>query len=363
MNRQANNELHNILQHYDLGKLANFEKDIRGTVNTSFTIETIKDGVKKKSFFRRYKKGVKEEELLFEHSLTDYLIEHSNLPVACIYKTHEGKSYVHLHQNETDQHGTFYAIFDFLPGSDKYTWVDPECTDREVISAAQTLAKFHEVTSNLQPKGKRAEPKIVELLTKIGVFLSECPQKDKHTIFDAYLLQNLSLLIGNLNKTLEILSQPDAAQMIQCIIHCDYHPGNLKFENEEVTGMFDFDWSKVDFRLFDVALALWYFFASWKPENDGALNLAPLTLFFNTYEEYLSQSKRISPLSIIERRYMPWMINASNLYVLNWTLLDFYNKDVDPQDYLIFLRHSVNFAQWFENQENREQLSKIFTIS
>lgn len=360
MDNQAHNELQNILQHYDLGKLSDFQKDVRGFVNTSFTIETNKEGKTKKSFLRRYKKGVTEEELLFEHSVINHLVDHSNLPVACIYKTHAGKSYVHLFQNDADLQGTFYAIFDFLHGNDKYTWIDPECSDQEVVSAAQILAQFHDVIFNLQPQGKRAEPKILELLTNIGIYLSECPQKDKHTIFDDCLMNNLPLLSADLKNTLDILSQPDAAQMPQCIIHCDYHPGNLKFENEKVSGLFDFDWSKVDFRLFDISLALWYFFTSWKPEKDGALNLEPLALFFNTYQQSLAQSQGISPLSAIERRYMPWMINASNLYVLNWTLLDFYNKDVDPQDYLVFLRHSVNFTRWFANPQHMDQLSKIF---
>ncbi len=360
MDNQANDELHNILQRYDLGKLTDFQKDIRGFVNTSFTIETIKDGKIKKSFLRRYKKGVKEEELLFEHSVINHLVEFHKLPVACIYKTLLEKSYVHLFQDDADRQGTFYAIFDFLPGNDKYTWIDPHCTDREVVSAAQTLAQFHEAINDLQPEGQRAEPKILELLDQIGNYLLECPQKDKHTIFDLALLENLPLLIANLKKTLEILSQPEAAQMPQCIIHCDFHPGNLKFENEQVSGLFDFDWSKIDFRLFDVALALWYFFASWKPENDGALEFSPLALFYNTYQKYLEQSKGITPLTAIERRYLPWMINASNLYVLNWTLLDFYSKDVDPQDYLVFLLHSINFTKWFEDPRHMEQLTSLF---
>ena len=53
------------------------------------------------------------------------------------------------------------------------------------------------------------------------------------------------------------------------------------------------------------------------------------------------------------------MINASNLYVLNWTILDFYGKDVDPQEYMIYLRHHVNFLRWFEDRDNFARLEKI----
>lgn len=360
MNQNTNLELHNILQHYDLGDLLDFQKDLRGFVNTSFTIETIKDGKINKSFLRRYKSSIREEELLFEHSVVNHLVEFHSLPVACIYKTRQGKSYIHLYQSDADQNGVFYAIFDFLQGEDRYTWVDPECNDDEVISSAQTLAKFHDAVSDLIPQGKRSEPKIFELLTQIKNFLYECPRQNKHTIFDNYLLENIPLLVDNVEKTLAILSQPEIDQMMQCIIHCDFHPGNLKFSGGEVSGLFDFDWSKIDFRLFDVALALWYFFASWKSHNDGALRLKPLILFYETYQNWLTQCHSIPPLTAIERRYLPWMINASNIYVMNWTLLDYYSKDVDPQEYLRFLRHSVNFTRWFENTNQADQLSRIF---
>lgn len=360
LDHQANSELQNILEHYNLGKLTNYQKDIRGFVNTSFTIETIKDGKIKKSFLRRYKKGVKEEELLFEHSVINHLVEYHTLPVACIYKTRHGKSYVHLFRDEADQLGTFYAIFDFLQGEDRYTWVDPQCTAGEIISSAQILAQFHAAVTDLQPQGKRAELKILDLLNQINDFLSTVSTKNKHTLFDDYLLANLPFLNTDLQKTRSILSQPEVAQLMQCVIHCDYHPGNLKFTGEQVSGLFDFDWSKVDFRLFDVALALWYFFTSWKSENDGELQLPQVKLFYEKYQLYLSNSQEISPLTPLERCYLPWMINASNLYILNWTLLDYYNKDVDPQEYFRFLRHSVNFSRWFENPQNPDRLSKIF---
>ena len=36
-------------------------------------------------------------------------------------------------------------------------------------------------------------------------------------------------------------------------MHCDYHPGNLKWVDEQGVGLFDFDWSKLDYRVFDIA--------------------------------------------------------------------------------------------------------------
>ena len=61
----------------------------------------------------------------------------------------------------------------------------------------------------------------------------------------------------------------------------------------------------------------------------------------------------------IELYYLPYLINASNLYVLNWTVLDYYAKEVDPREYLIYLRHSLNFMLWFGRSENRAELVRV----
>jgi hypothetical protein len=50
------------------------------------------------------------------------------------------------------------------------------------------------------------------------------------------------------------------------------------------------------------------------------------------------------------------MINAGNLYVLSWTILDYYQKDVDPDEYLKYLNHHINFTNWFEAEENKNNL-------
>jgi homoserine kinase type II len=143
------------------------------------------------------------------------------------------------------------------------------------------------------------------------------------------------------------------------VVHCDYHPGNLKFIQSRVSGLFDFDWSKVDLRSFDVGLALWYFCASWKNPTDGELRLDDLATFLGAYQDYLRAQPGARPLSPLEAHYLPYLINAGNLYVLNWTILDFYSKDVDPQEYLIYLRHSVNFTRWFEAEGNLERLEAL----
>jgi hypothetical protein len=56
---------------------------------------------------------------------------------------------------------------------------------------------------------------------------------------------------------------------------------------------------------------------------------------------------------------MPDMIAAANLYVLNWTILDYLRKDVDPDEYLVYLEHAVRTIRWLENSDHRSVLIAV----
>ena len=99
-------------------------------------------------------------------------------------------------------------------------------------------------------------------------------------------------------------------------------------------GLFDFDWSKVDWHAFDVALAVWYFCASWEAADDGQLRLDKARTFLTAYQRRLQEGSDCPPLSPAEIRYLPHLINAGNIYVLYWTLRDYFGKPVDPEEYL-----------------------------
>jgi homoserine kinase type II len=79
-------------------------------------------------------------------------------------------------------------------------------------------------------------------------------------------------------------------------IHCDYHPGNLKFNDDKGLGIFDFDWSKIDYRLLDVALCRVYFTSLW---NDKAVGRIPdnFSLFLSTCKQACHRLEHISPLT------------------------------------------------------------------
>lgn len=345
-----------VLGHYDLGELTGFEKNERGFVNTSFAIETLANEVRTKRFFRKYKAGVKEEELLFEHSVIERLVAHGSPPVARLLKTREDKTFVKRTEGESP---VFYAIFDFLSGDDRYTWVAPQCTRTELVSAGKVLAQFHSAVSDLMPAGQRAEPRIADLLPQLARDVAECQSRSKGAAFDQYLIAHQALIQASITRLLDVLNEPEIKELPQLVVHCDFHPGNLKFKGEQVSGLFDFDWSKVDMRCFDVGLALWYFITSWEGERDGELQSEGLGTFLQAYQDALRELPGVGRLNLTELKYLPDMIAAGNLYILNWTIQDYYHKDVDPREYLVYLRHGVNFIKRYTQEGKRSVLARL----
>jgi homoserine kinase type II len=358
MNADQNSEIKAILKYYDLGELVECERNDRGYVNTSYAIEVMAGGSIHKYFLRRYKKGIKKEDIDFEHSLINHLLDKKFAPVAGIIKTRAGGTYVHRLEDERDKEGVYYAIFEFLNGEDRYTWVSPVCQSEELISAAQVLAQYHHTVYGFLPQGKRSEASIQTLLSELASLVAGARDRTKNTLFDACLIEHAPIILENIAETLSAVNEPDCKAGARLVIHCDYHPGNLKFSGSRATGLFDFDWSKLDLRCFDVGLALFYFFTGWG-EQDGVLRLEDVALFLVAYQNALQNLPGVGPLSPGELKYLPHMIHAANLYVLNWTILDYYAKDVDPQEYLVYLQHGVNLIRWLARPESGIKLEQM----
>ncbi len=347
---EETSELQAVLAAYDLGELQASARDLRGTVNTSFFVDTLKDGRRSRYFLRRYKPTIQRDEIRFEHALIRHLTERGQCPVARVHPTREGSTVV-------ERGGAFYALFDYLPGEDRYTWVRPRCPAAELSAAGRLLAQFHSDVAAFRPPGHREEPRILRLLTIIA---REWERACRRPGSDAYLRYALDHA-DDVRRRLAAVSSAlrrSAAGLPTVINHSDYHPGNLKFEGARISGLVDFDWAKVDLRAFDVALATWYFCASWEGAADGRLRLGELAAFLRGYQGRLRETAGIAPLSAAEMAVLPDLIHAGSLYILYWGLRDYLSKPVDPDEYLVYLRHSINTTRWLSRPVNRRRVAE-----
>lgn len=352
------NEIMTVLNHYELGHLVRFERNERGYVNTNFAIEVEREGVLKRYFLRRYKSEIGESDIEFEHSVIQHLHAKGFKLVASIVPTLRGETFIRRHLSEGGK-PAYYALFEFLSGEDRYTCVDPHPSREEIAGAAVVLAQFHQAVSDLKPRGHKTEAVIFELLGSLPDLLESSLRRGLDQQVEKYLLDNAAQTCMHIERTIAELENLDCEECPRIVIHCDYHPGNLQFRGDRVSALFDFDWSKIDARSFDIGLALFYFFASWGADHDGHLRVDETKLFLEKYQDAFLIPGEIGPLTASELRCLPAMIQAGNLYVLNWALLAFGSKAIDPTEAMLWIKHGFNTIRWLEKEANHKQLRDL----
>jgi len=347
-----------IENYYDLGKVLDVYEIFGGYVNRSFGVITEKDGEKHNYFVRKYKKGVQPKEILLEHNLITCAKQNGLEIAAGLFPAKDGSTFIKITEGTGDKAQDWYfAVYEYLEGEDKYTWVDNELTDKEYASSAEVIATFHNAVKDFDPGDfERVEPKILDLLRELPDTFKKWAALDIKNVFQDYYVKNLPRILEVMNSI--VIPEEDQKELIMCPIHCDYHPGNLKFENEQAVGIFDFDWSKIDIRVFEIGLSLAYFCESWVGERDGVLNLHSCRVFLEAYQRKLKELGGLPPLNETELRYMPEMINAGNIYLIFWCLRSYYDDlSLNAYEYLAYLTHQVKAMNWVE--EHRDEIMEM----
>jgi homoserine kinase type II len=331
---------------YEVGKVVDAYEIFGGYVNRSFMVSIEKNGVSEQYFVRKYKLGITENEILFEHALVRHAMHNGFNLLAGVITARDGNTYVspEISRNK-------FALYQFLQGEDKYTWDNPLMEDSEYVSAAEVLALFHSAAADFDPNGLgRVEPGIIDLVAQLNRHFTKCSKKNYSTKFHDYFTAN----IGDILKSIEEnpISKEASAQLVKTPIHCDFHPGNLKFASGEVVGVFDFDWSKIDVRLFDICLALAYNSVYWGEHRDGEMLLDKCRLFLQSYQSTLQKIGNLSPLNSIELDVFPTMMAMANFYLLNWDISAYYAEEGrNDYEYLAYLRHNVRQMRWIEDHK------------
>ncbi|AFQ43594.1 phosphotransferase [Desulfosporosinus meridiei] len=346
------NQIVDALRDYDLGKVTEVYEIFGGYVNRSFGIYTEKDGKRNEYFVRKYKYGITEPEIVFEHLMIDYSKAHGLDIAAGLIRTKDGLTFVKktegVNENATD---IFFAVYEFLAGEDLYTWDTPNLTDEEYASAAEVLASFHNAAKDFDPQGlKRVEPKIMDFLPTLPEKYKSLAQKDMDTKFHRYYTSKLNSILEVIGRSQ--ISEDSLKGMPSTPCHNDFHAGNLKYLNNKVVGIFDFDWSKIDYRLFDVCLALDYCCSSWTDEQDGVLLLDKCVIFLKAYQRKLIELGELEPLNSVELENFPTMMAAANVYLINWDVVAYYaGKNLNEYEYIAYLQHHVRLMNWIENHK------------
>ena len=328
---------------YDIGRVSDVREIFGGFTNRSFGVRVEKGGAAAEVFVRRYKSGIDIGEIRFEHRLIDHAIQNGLHQVAAVVRTRQGDTVVRPAHG-----GRFFAVYEFLAGEDRYAWDRPDLSDAEFRSAGGLLAAFHNAVRDFDPGGfRRREPPTLELWPRLpGMLRRLANWPDDREVFRTFR-RHLDVIMQALDRT--ALTPAGASDVPVIAIHCDYHPGNLKWEGDSAVGLFDFDWAKMDLRLFDVCMALVYFCSRWNGGRDGELRLDKMALFLESYQRYLAGRQGLAALGEAECALVPALLVVADSYLLQWCLSQFAAADApDEGQYLRYLRHCVRLMEWVD---------------
>lgn len=340
-------------ENYDLGEVKRVKNILGGYCNKSYALWMSANGRTHRYFLRLYQPKAIEGEILFEHALVNHLRSNGFTLAAAIVPCRNGATVVHTPAPENHRGSiALWALFEFLDGEDKYSWTDTDLTDKEFISAADVLAHLHHCGHGFKKPSKadRIQPQIMACIPTFKKAFSAFWERAGDRRCDRLFKNNFESICKALDDAASLDVKFQGMQKIP--IHCDYHPGNMKYRDEKCVGIFDFDWSKIDYRLFDVALGLVYFTSIW---DDQAAGLRPdkFALFLRSYNDACRRFANINPLTEREQRYLVPMLSIANLYVLNWDLVDFYNAfEPDDDEFYRFFDHNIGLMHWIASYKD-----------
>jgi|LSQX01.2.fsa_nt_gb Ser/Thr protein kinase RdoA (MazF antagonist) len=132
----------------------------------------------------------------------------------------------------------------------------------QMEQAAETLGKMHRILKDFVPEGKKdwkREFMSSEIKTELLKTINKQPE-----IF--YEQETVIKCIELLDTLIESFS---VKNLTHSITHGDYTSANVKFKNNIVGGIFDFDWASYQNTLYDISRGLVYFCFERRQELDG----------------------------------------------------------------------------------------------
>jgi len=289
-------ELEEVLAHYEVGHLIAAPESGGGTANANLKITTA-CGV----YFlkRRNPKYAQESFVAFDRALMEHMAQYDvKTPLAVI--TREGKRWLRFHED-------VYELFPYHDGG-------PHNRNSltEIGAAGRALAEYHRAARSFRaPPGKQWPRYDDPRLIREGIEAIRADLGERLSAEDMrYLMQSVATLEREL---------PDERYhgLPELVVHGDYHPGNMKFLNGEVSGIFDLDWATVQPRVRDLADGI-FLFAGQRASDIDASDIFSLTQTWQPSIErgrvFMGGYLTSEMLSDEELRALPLFVRARWLY-------------------------------------------------
>jgi len=246
--------------------------------------------------------------------------------------------------------GKIYLLYRVIRGQEL---THEDLNEDQFYSFINTLATIHRSLMNFTPTGQRSRPSIMDFsvqkdrLRLLRRIILKKRKDDPSYVFsrgETFFINNVEFILEQLSL-LESNTPPALyTSLPRTQVHGDYHPGNVIFQGNQITGVFDWDHLREEAKVYDFFHGL---FQNVTP--DQRFNVEGLIKAVSRYEETL-------PLTDLERQVLPEMARLKYLDLLTWIvrpeklaerhMYDLSNTDSLQQAVAILDRNDGVFA-WF----------------
>jgi Ser/Thr protein kinase RdoA (MazF antagonist) len=321
--------------HWPTGKVARIELIKSGLVNQTYRVSGADGRI---YILRRYHPEVPEERIRLEHALLDQL-EQVGFPLSprlvapLVPPTWKSLAL-------PDGALRTMALMSFLPGEDRYTWDAPPKSTAATLALGAALARYHQAIWGWWPKAAAmADMNVadteVEVLRRLGLTL--CGD---------------TLALARLGSLAPALANLHRSTWPLLMVHGDFHAANVRWaEADHICGIFDFEYTSPNWRLYDVGMAGACLATRWADREtgataDGRLNPALLEAFISGYDGAIRLQSPLPRLLPTEKAALPHYLALAHLLTLEWVLAPATRRrlgDIVAQAYTRHVRRALTW--------------------
>ncbi len=240
--RFSQNELAEVLSHYDIGKIRKVMRLVGGSKRAPKIVVTTAKGrflVK-----RRFQGRDDVYRVAFAHAAQAHLAKRY-FPIAPLLTTRDQVSTL------LQLRGNIYELFKYVGGS-RYDGSAEETTD-----VGRQLAKFHQYLSNFKFEWEPLKASFHDSTTVRGHLKTVA--SDSSPAAERKLQEAGEELMALYNESSVRVNELGFDSWPEQVVHGDWHPGNMLFDRGKLVAVLDFDTVKIAPPITDLANAMLQF--------------------------------------------------------------------------------------------------------
>lgn len=317
-----------IERHWPIGAITRIERIERGLVNQTFRVETHD---RQRYVLRLYNPGITTDRIRNEHTLLHRLERVGFSLAPHLIAPSEPPSWKRLAPPHAGHR--YMALMTHLPGEDRYTWDEPPQHPSAAKALGDTLGRYHRAIHGWGAGDPVAGE--VDVLRRLAGHLKTEPAA-----------------LATLAALRTALAGLDRRNWPALVVHGDFHAANVRWSSGRITGLFDFEYADLNWRLYDVATAIACLAFEWDGAQAGRLQIELAQVFLDGYRGDPGQVGSPPCLLKAELAALPRYLELAHLLTLEWALMPATRGRLGTATAHRYARHARSALAWLGHNES-----------